>query len=137
MRPLPTNRHAQFRTVNGFTLLEIVVTLVLLGLAATLVAPVFRRDTSPDGDVNAIVASARESAVRRAQTLMLRVDDRGAWRLTPIGDTTSIGAGFLSENATALTLRISPLGACFNEGSAPAAQNWDAIACTSRRVAPR
>lgn len=134
MRPLPTNRLAQFRTVSGFTLLEIVVTLLLLGLAAALVAPNFRRDTSSDGDIRAVVASARETAVRRAQTLVLRVDDRGAWRLTPIGDTTSIGAGTLSEGGQALMLRIGPLGACFNEGSAGPA-DWDAIACAPRQGA--
>lgn len=134
MHPLPTNRLAQFRTVSGFTLLEIVVTLVLLGLAAAMVAPAFRRDTSPEVDVRSLVAGARESAVRRAQTLVLRVDDRGAWRLTPIGDTTSIGTGMLSEGGQPLALVIGPLGTCFNVGSVAAA-NWDAIACAPGRGA--
>ena len=135
MRSLPTNRHAQFRTVSGFTLLEIVVTLVLLGLAAAMVAPAFRRDSSPEGDTRTVIAGARESAVRRAQTLILSVDDRGAWRLTPVGDTTSLGAGVLPVTGEPLTLRISPLGACFHE-EASFAKGWDAIACT-RRGAPR
>lgn len=136
MSPLPTNRHAQFRTVSGFTLLEIVVTLVLLGLAAGLVAPMFRRVASPASDVRAVVASARETAVRRAQTLVLRVDDRGAWRLIPTGDTTSIGAGILSDGGQPLTLVIGPLGTCFNVGSVPVA-DWDAIACAPGRGARR
>jgi len=134
MRSFPTNRHEQFRTASGFTLLEIVVTLVLLGLAAAMVAPAFRRDPNPEGEMRAVVAGARESAVRRAQTLVLRVDDRGAWRLTPVGDTISIRSGVLSGGP--LTLRISPLGACFHDEPS-LAPDWDAIACTSRRGARR
>ena len=136
MRPFPTNRLAQFRTVVGFTLLEIVVTLVILGLAAGLVAPMFRRDPNPASDVRAVVASARETAVRRAQTLVLRVDDRGAWRLIPTGDTTLISTGILSDGGQPLTLVIGPLGTCFNVGSVAVAV-WDAIACAPGRGAAR
>ena len=136
MRSLPTNRHEQFRTARGFTLLEIVVTLVLLGLAAAMVAPAFRRDTSRDSDIRAVVASAREAAVRRAQTLVLHVDDRGAWRLTPVRDTASIRSGVLPESRETLTLRISPLGACFHEEPS-IAPKWDAIACAPIRGAQR
>jgi len=58
-------------------LLEIVVTLVLIGLATALVAPTFRRDALPDDGYPAVVSAARELAVRRAQRLVLDVDDRG------------------------------------------------------------
>ena len=132
MRSLPINRHAQLKTVSGFTLLEIVVTLVLLGLAAAMVAPAFQRNTSRDSDVGAIVASAREAAVRRAQTLVLHVDDRGAWRLTPVRDTASISSGVLPQSRKPLTVRISPLGACFHEEPS-IAPKWDAISCVPAR----
>lgn len=116
------------RVVAGFTLLEIVVTLVLIGLGAALVAPVFRRDAVPDDAFPAVIASARELAVRRAQGLVLHVDDRGAWRLTTIGDTSSISSGTLTDGRGARRLRITPLGACFDEGSSGTG-SWDAIAC--------
>jgi prepilin-type N-terminal cleavage/methylation domain-containing protein len=116
------------RAVDGFTLLEIVVTLVLIGLGAALVAPVFRRDILPDDAFPAVIAGARELAVRRAQGMLLQVDDRGAWRLTTIGDTVSIGSGTLTTGPGASRLRITPLGACFDEGSSGTG-TWDVIAC--------
>ena len=127
MPPLPTTRHARLRARAAFTLLEIVVTLVLLGLAAAIVTPAFRRD-QPDEGLPAILAAAREVAVRRAQTLVLRVDDRGAWRLTTAEDTTSLGSGLLRDRGRARSFRITPLGSCFSEGQA-IAPDWDAIAC--------
>lgn len=116
------------RVVVGFTLLEIVVTLVLIGLGATLVAPVFRRDARPDDAFPSVIAGARELAVRRAQGMLLQVDNRGAWRLTTIGDTLSIGSGMLATGPGARRLRITPLGACFDESSSGTVR-WDAIAC--------
>jgi len=128
MRPHPTGRHARIRNSTGFTLLEIVVTLVLIGLGTALVAPMFRRDTLPDDDYPAVVSAARELAVRRAQRLVLDVDDRGQWRLSAAGDSTAIGAGVLSDPITASRLSLTPLGACFHERG-PDARGWDAIAC--------
>jgi Tfp pilus assembly protein FimT len=113
---------------KGFTLLEITVILVLLAVAAAVVAPVFRRDPSPNDDLRTLVAGARELAVRRSQSLVLRVDERGAWRLTPAGDTTSLGVGTIDPASRAIRIRVTQLGACFNEGPA-AAVDWDAIAC--------
>ena len=117
-----------FRRPAGFTLLEIVVTLVLIGLGAALVAPVFRQDQLPDDSLTAVLAGARELAVRRAEDLVLAIDAQGAWRLTAGGDTSTIAAGVAANAGTARRLTVTPLGACFDEGSAPAA-NWDALAC--------
>ena len=129
MRPYPTGRHARIRKSTGFTLLEIVVTLVLIGLGTALVAPMFRRDALPDDDYPAVVSAARELAVRRAQRLVLDVDDRGQWRLSAAGDSTAIGAGILTERVTASRLSLTPLGACLHENG-PDARDWDAVACT-------
>ena len=114
--------------ISGFTLLEIVVTLVLIGLGAALVAPMFRRDALPDDAWPAVVSAARELAVRRAQRLTLDVDNRGQWRLSALGDSTAIGAGVLSERGAASRLSITPLGACFQENGANR-RDWDAVAC--------
>lgn len=127
MRPYPTGRHARIRRSTGFTLLEIVVTLVLIGLGTALVAPLFRRDVLPDDAWPAVVSAARELAVRRAQRLVLDVDDRGQWRLSALGDSATIGAGVLDERGAATRLSISPLGACFRD--AADARDWDAVAC--------
>ena len=118
----------QTRISAGFTLLEIVVTLLLIGLGTALVAPMFRRDRLPDDAWPAVVSAARELAVRRAQRLVLDVDERGQWRLSALGDSTTIGAGVLSERVVTSHLSITPLGACFREEGA-GARDWDAVAC--------
>ena len=128
MRPYPTGRHARIRTSTGFTLLEIIVTMVLIGLGTALVAPMFRRDALPDDGYPAVVSAARELAVRRAQRLRLDVDDRGQWRLSALGDSTALGAGLLSERVGASRLTFTPLGACFHESGADS-RDWDALAC--------
>ena len=128
MRPHLTGRHPRFRSSTGFTLLEIVVTLVLIGLGTALVAPIFRRDALPDDAYPAVVSAARELAVLRAQRLVLDVDDRGQWRLSALGDSTTLGAGLLSERVGASHLTITPLGACFH-GSGGDSRDWDAVAC--------
>lgn len=113
---------------SGFTLLEVVVTLVLLGLAAALVAPTFRTETAPRDDSVAVLARSREMAVRRAQTLVLQIDAQGRWTLTPVGDTTSIGSGVIQSGGPPVRMRISPLGVCLAENNS-VADSWDAIAC--------
>lgn len=126
MPPLPTTR--RFRERAAFTLLEIVVTLVLLGLAAALVAPAFRSRTTPDENLRSVLAATRETAVRRAQTLVLQVNDRGSWRVIAPSDSSAVGAGRLTDGTTNLRIRVNSLGACFNEG-ARGAVKLDAVAC--------
>jgi prepilin-type N-terminal cleavage/methylation domain-containing protein len=128
----PTKRHGRNRT-SGFTLLEILVTLIVLGVAATLVAPVFRADAPPDDDLRAVLTGARETAVRRAQTLVLTVDQRGAWRISAAHDSTTVANGHLADGTGNLQIRVTPLGACLNEG-ANAAIPFDAVGCA---IAPR
>lgn len=115
---------------KGFTLLEITVILVIVAVTAALVAPAFRRGAAPNDSIVTLVAGARELAVRRGQTLVLQVSGDGTWRLTPDGDTSTLGAGTAEPNGTAFRIRVTALGACFNEGSGGKAVDWDAVACT-------
>lgn len=118
---------------SGFTLLEVIVILALMAVAAAVVAPAFRQPDRPNDDLRAIVAGARELAVRRAEALVLHVDNRGAWRLTPASDTTAVSSGVLDRAGQAARIRVTPLGACFNEAqSLGAAVDWDAISCAPR-----
>ena len=130
MPSFPTKRHGRLRT-GGFTLLEIVVTLVLLGLATALVAPAFRTSSTPDAGLPSVLAATRETAVRRAQTLVLQVDDRGAWRIVAAGDSSLLSTGRFTDGTRDLRIRVNPLGACFNEG-APGIHGLDAVACALR-----
>ena len=125
----PTKRHGRYRS-SGFTLLEILVTLLVLGLSAALVAPLFRADTPPDDDLRAVLTGARETAVRRAQTLVLSVDQRGAWRIAAAHDSTTVAKGQFRDGTSNLQIRVSPLGACLNEG-ATVAITVDAVGCSA------
>ena len=131
MPPRPGKRHGRLPS-GGFTLLEVLVTLLLLGLMAAVVAPVVRGPAPPDEGITTVLSAARETAVRRAQTLELRVDDRGAWRLAATGDSTSIASGQFTDGTSQLRVRVNPLGACFNEGPSNRTQ-LDALACTLDR----
>ena len=128
----PTKRHGRYRA-SGLTLLEILVTLIVLGLAAALVVPVFRAETLPDDDLRAVLAGARETAVRRAQTLVLSVDQRGTWKIAAAHDTSTVASGQLRDGTGPLQIRVNPLGACLNEGGAVAIA-VDAVGCS---IVPR
>jgi prepilin-type N-terminal cleavage/methylation domain-containing protein len=128
MLPLPTHRRRRLRAV-GFTLLEVLVTLILLGVAAAIVAPVIRVSQPPDEGIQAVLAGARDAAVRRAQTLVLSVGDLGQWQLAPANSPDLIARGQFRDGPRDLRIRVNALGACFNEGAAgPVA--LDAISCT-------
>ena len=128
----PTKRHGRYRS-SGFTLLEILVTLIVLGLAAALVAPAFHADATPDDDLRAVLAGARETAVRRSQTLVLSVDPRGTWKMAAAHDSTTIASGQLGDGTGNLRIRVTPLGACLNEGAITVIP-VDAVGCS---IAPR
>jgi prepilin-type N-terminal cleavage/methylation domain-containing protein len=124
-----TAQRANRRRRAGFTLLEIAVTLTLLALAASLVAPALRAPRVRGDDLTAVVARAREAAVRRAEALVLRVEATGEWRLTAGDDTVAVGRGRLAPAPSAfLAVRFSPLGTCVAESGVDM-QRWDALHC--------
>src|SRR3989442_14842909 len=64
---------------TGFTLIEILVVLILMGLAAALVAPALiapRREP----DLKALLGRARDAAARRGGGEYLQVEPRGERR---------------------------------------------------------
>ena len=121
---------------RGFTLVEMLVVLILLGLAAGLVAPALlparHTDTS---QFAALVAASRDAALRRAEVMWLRVERSGAWRLD--GDASAaqgaVATGRLdAAPSVGFTLVISPLGSCaFDVRSDAAAQRipLDPLTC--------
>jgi prepilin-type N-terminal cleavage/methylation domain-containing protein len=99
---------------RGYTLIEMLVVLVLMGLAAALVAPTLMPSRAPSDEVLALIAQARSTGVRRAETVTLTLEASGAWRLNGAASRAAgaIAAGRLSRLQTALTLVFSPLGSC-------------------------
>jgi prepilin-type N-terminal cleavage/methylation domain-containing protein len=75
--------------MRGFTLVELVVVLLLLGLLSAAVAPALRTvaERTPAQhareEIVALLASARRSALEQASTATLRLNTASlAWRLT-------------------------------------------------------
>ena len=108
---------------RGYTIIEVIVVLVLLTLAASVVAPAFaRRDDR--AALAVLIARARATAIRRAEAVALRVEPSGAWRLDGLASTqpAAIATGVLSPlPAAAFTLIFSPLGTCAPEVETAAA----------------
>jgi prepilin-type N-terminal cleavage/methylation domain-containing protein len=126
---------------SGFTLVEILVVLILMGLVAALVVPRLlpRHDKS---DVNVLLRSAREVAARRGEVVYVHIDPTGEWRMDAganrgdVSAPTLLAAGRVEPFLTApVTLMVSPLGTCgFDVRSAAAvgAVPLDPFSCTMR-----
>jgi type II secretion system protein H len=97
------------RGVRGFTLIELVVVMVILGIAAAVVVPAFARlDEEPAGTraahrLAALVRSARSLALRRGERVSLVVApaaDRYFVRSEATGDSLAAGTIDLPRTVT-------------------------------------
>jgi Tfp pilus assembly protein FimT len=102
------------KNIAGYTLLEIAVVLLLIGMAAALAAPVLMRENPARSEFEELITTSREAAVRRGEVLYLRVSPSGHWSLdaasAPPGD--SLATGQVESVGAPLTLMLSPNGSC-------------------------
>ena len=113
------------RSRGGFTLVEMLVVLILMGLAAALVAPALLAPGRSTSSLKDLVASAREAAARRGEVVYLTIEPTGQWRLeggaNPLEGTLAAGR-VQPFFAAPVTLVVSSLGSCaFDVRSAAAA----------------
>ena len=132
--PLPAHRRARARASRrGFTLLELIVALVVMGIVAALVAPSLGTPRARGGELGQMLHAVRGAAIARAQTLSLTVRDDGAWTLTPLApdDSMVVLRGQLDVSPSVLfRLRLTPVGACLSSSPLPAEFGaWDAARC--------
>jgi prepilin-type N-terminal cleavage/methylation domain-containing protein len=106
---MPSAHVVRLRLHRAFTLLEVVVTLVLIGVGLAVVAPVLR-PTPRVRDTEASLARVRAQAVRLGTTI----------------DTLVAGR----------RMRITPLGACIPMDMTPDAPRWDVQRCAPVPSAP-
>jgi len=122
---------------SGVTLLELLVVLVLLGLAAAVILPSIRFP-SRTGE-GAPIARARAVAVRRGESVRLTVGETGVWSVVATADTAGVillaGPGDRpSGPGAARSVVISALGLCMPEGpAAVGTPPWDPARCSPAR----
>lgn len=126
---------------SGFTLLEAVVVLVLLGLLAALSAPALAPPAKDSGHpLQLVLDDARRAALRRAESLTLTFRSDGGWALEPDRELLGepLGSGRLAQPIDAdLRIRISPLGSCWLETArAEATLAMDPLTCRLRGESP-
>jgi prepilin-type N-terminal cleavage/methylation domain-containing protein len=99
----------------GYTLVEVVIVLILLGLAAALVAPsLFVSPPEQSSALQTLVQRSRDASVRRGEVVRLRIDRSGAWQVVagaPPRRELLMG-GRLGATSSAVELIFSPLGTC-------------------------
>jgi prepilin-type N-terminal cleavage/methylation domain-containing protein len=121
---------------RAFTLVEMLVVIVLLGLAVGLAAPALRAPRPAADGLATLLPVAREAAVRRGETVYLRVAESGAWRLEGASSAAdgAFGSGRVAPFAgVPLTLVVSPLGSCaFDAPDAGRALPLDPLTCRLR-----
>jgi len=127
--PRPSDRRP------GVTLLELLVVVLLLGVAAALTAPALLRERADAGEHagrGRVTAFARAAAVRRGETLALDVAADGRWTLRVArGDSLPLADGTLdaADSLAPRRLLVTPLGLCLPDDDASAPAPWDAGSC--------
>lgn len=98
----------------GFTLVELIVVLVLIGLTLGLIAPALRSPPEPsDAGLEPVLRAGRLAAVRRGEPVTVRIEPGGAWRADARIGEEAIAAGTLASGpGRSVTLVFSPLGTC-------------------------
>jgi prepilin-type N-terminal cleavage/methylation domain-containing protein len=124
----------------GYTLLEMLVVLALMGLAAALVLPALRTTGHRDSGLQTVVTATRAAAAHRGEVIYLRVEPDGAWHMegggSPLeGDLTGGRIDALSTDP--LTLIVSPVGSCAfdvrSTAAAAAVVTLDPLTCEITR----
>jgi prepilin-type N-terminal cleavage/methylation domain-containing protein len=123
--------------IRGFTLLELVVVLVVLALAAALAAPALTRGATPrESGLEALILGAREAAARRGETIHLTVLASGGWTMVGAASTRDepIQSGRVDPfPGLPVTLIVSPVGSCGFDARSAAADSvirLDPLTCT-------
>lgn len=126
---------------KGYTLIEMIVVLVIMGLAAALVAPTIFRSPAYDRQrqLTTLISVARDAAAKRGEVIYTSIQPNGAWTMEggglPLeGELTH---GRMDPLSTApLTLIVSPVGSCSfdvrSTAAAAAAVRLDPLTCDIR-----
>jgi prepilin-type N-terminal cleavage/methylation domain-containing protein len=124
----------------AYTLIELIVVLAIMSLAAAVVLPALLRARTGTTPVQTVIESARDAAAHRGETISLRIDPSGTWHMHGTGSALEADSatGHITPLATApLTLLVAPSGSCaFDVRSAAAARglSLDPLSCVLASV---
>ena len=117
----------------GFTLVELIVVLVILALAAAIVAPsLISSRSEASTELSRLVGSAREAAVRRGEAVLLRTDRAGSWKIiagAPPREEILKSGQLTDAHADRVELVFSPLGTCGPPAEAAPIVGFDPLIC--------
>ncbi len=107
--------------------------LVLLAIAAAVVAPsLISSRSESSSELIRVVGGAREAAIRRGETVQLRIDQSGAWQAvagaTPQGGILMSGQ-LIDAPAQRIALVFSPLGTCGPPAESAPVVAFDPLTC--------
>ncbi|MGH7710440.1 MAG: prepilin-type N-terminal cleavage/methylation domain-containing protein [Gemmatimonadaceae bacterium] len=128
------------RRGKGLTLIEVIITIAILAIIASIVYPiVFRKDAPPSAPNEAVlIDQAKALAVTRAETMRLTVARDGAWEIVAEATPNSVlASGQLAEAPpAAFAVRVTELGACLPADIDRRVESEgrviDAVSCTIR-----
>lgn len=125
--PLPTCHPLR----RGVTLLELLIVLTLMGVAAALVAPVLVRPTpEPVSAGREIVSRARQQAVRRGEPLRVAMWANGSWVLSAQRDGAVVDSGHVRDSLPRAELLMDALGSCV-PAEGRDARAFDLLSCSA------
>ena len=128
-------RRASVKDREAFTLIEIVVALMIIGLALAIAGPsIVLRPPSHDEMIQELLTSARRTAGRRGETLSLELTRAGAWNLRALSAEKPLAAGHIeSRSDESFHVLVSPLGSCVpQEDTASSPTSLDPLDCALR-----
>lgn len=101
---------------RGFTLVELLVVLALMGLGVALVAPALQPpQAEPEPQFAPLLRAGRTAAIARGEPTILQVHAAGQWRVDGRGAGAGdpLASGMLSPPpAVPFSVVFSPLGTC-------------------------
>ncbi len=115
---------------RGVTLLELLIVLVVMTVAAALVLPAFgARPTPAESIQTRVIAAARRTAIRRAEPLRIRLFADGAWSIRSQRDGALVDSGSVHEALPPSEVLVDPLGSCIPVGQSTGVVTFDPLAC--------
>lgn len=121
---------------RGVTLLELLIVLTVMGIAAALVTPMLTLPRAPDSsDAEAIVTRARQLAISRSEGLHVQITADGFWIVRTFRSRESLDSGRTNGLVVPREFAVDALGSCVPTTAGVTGQAFDPLACRLVSVA--